>query len=236
MSSYRTAKDDLAEEKRRRGEVEAECKQLRADLAKATAQLRTAASGQTRFDHIKLDLAAAYKKQEATTLEFKAANAAALQYKTEVSALRKRLESAEQCASELKQAGAGFRGRPRGHAGAAEVEQRWETMSLAARRTALCRHSSDIKDALLDGGCDDWLPSSLALALESLGILDNLLRTKIVALARFKTVEELAALLKEDLSIELSLFVRSELNISDADYDKLRLSFCKRYDPDKARW
>eukprot|EP00965_Chrysotila_dentata_P133608 4418802-Pleurochrysis_carterae.AAC.1 len=57
---------------------------------------------------------------------------------------------------------------------------------VGARRTALCRHGSDIKDALLDAGCENLLPSSLALPLQSVGLLDELLRTKIVAERRFK--------------------------------------------------
>eukprot|EP00965_Chrysotila_dentata_P147243 4861601-Pleurochrysis_carterae.AAC.1 len=44
-------------------------------------------------------------------------------------------------------------------------------------------------------GCEDWLPSSLALALQSLGLLDGLLRTKMIAQIRFELVEELAELL-----------------------------------------
>eukprot|EP00965_Chrysotila_dentata_P031681 1056771-Pleurochrysis_carterae.AAC.1 len=93
-------------------------------------------------------------------------------------------------------------GRPRGHAGRAELESRWETLSAGARRTALYRHSGDIKDALLDAGCDDWLPSCLALALQSLGIMDDLLRTKIVAVERFKLVSELAAILQAEWNLD----------------------------------
>eukprot|EP00965_Chrysotila_dentata_P150487 4970928-Pleurochrysis_carterae.AAC.1 len=73
--------------------------------------------------------------------------------------LERRLEAAEQFASEMKEVEMNRGGRPRGHAGRAELEQRWEFMSAVARRLALCRHSSDIKDALMDAGCDDWLPS-----------------------------------------------------------------------------
>eukprot|EP00965_Chrysotila_dentata_P010473 341129-Pleurochrysis_carterae.AAC.1 len=92
------------------------------------------------------------------------------------------------------------RGRPKGHAGRAELEGKWELMSYTARRSAISRHSTDIKNAILDVGGEDWLPSCLAIALKSLGMMDDLLRTKIVAVERFKLVEELAAVLKAEWS------------------------------------
>eukprot|EP00965_Chrysotila_dentata_P180868 5970197-Pleurochrysis_carterae.AAC.1 len=42
MSAYRTAQENLAEERRERGKANAECTQLRADLTKANVQLRAA--------------------------------------------------------------------------------------------------------------------------------------------------------------------------------------------------
>eukprot|EP00965_Chrysotila_dentata_P080966 2672479-Pleurochrysis_carterae.AAC.1 len=225
MTSYRSAMrnlqdekqrrtDDLAEEKRTRAKVEAECALLRAGLAKANVQLRVAAGMQSRLDNSRQDLAAASKKYAEQATELQAAKAritklltelddAKLMYQTAteqlgdnakaaaetagtMAALQRRLDAAEQYASEIKEAGLDRGGRPRGHAGRAQLEQRWEQMTESARRSALCRHSSDIKGALLDAGCDDWLPSCLALALRSLGLMDNLLRTKSVAEERFK--------------------------------------------------
>eukprot|EP00965_Chrysotila_dentata_P205546 6183023-Pleurochrysis_carterae.AAC.1 len=155
---------------------------------------------------------------------------------SDVDALQHRATAAEKEVAEVASASANKGGRPRGHSGRSELEARWETMSTSARRSALSRHASDIKDALLDANCEDWLPSCLALALQSIGLMDELLRTKPVALEQFKLVEELAALLQAEWSVDLSLFVRSELNLSDADYDRLRLTFCKKYVASKSRW
>eukprot|EP00965_Chrysotila_dentata_P225185 6194608-Pleurochrysis_carterae.AAC.1 len=158
------------------------------------------------------------------------------EHKREMAALELRATSAEGREAEMKSACLDRGGRPRGHAARAELEGRWEQMSGLALRSALCRHSGDIRDALLDAGCEDWLPSCLALALRSVGLMDDLLRTNIVAEERFKLVKELAELLEAEWSIGLSFFVRSKLNISDRDYDKLRQAFSKKYDASKSRW
>eukprot|EP00965_Chrysotila_dentata_P084566 2791303-Pleurochrysis_carterae.AAC.6 len=98
-------------------------------------------------------------------------------------------------------------------------------MSVTARRSTLWRHAFDIKDALLDAGCEDWVPSCFALALQSLGLMDLLLRLKIVARQRLQLVQELSQILQAEWGVDLSLFVRNELNLSDSEYDKLRLAF-----------
>eukprot|EP00965_Chrysotila_dentata_P063576 2106370-Pleurochrysis_carterae.AAC.4 len=56
------------------------------------------------------------------------------------------------------------------------------------------------------------------------------------AVACLQLAEKIAATLQNSLNIDLSSFVRGELNLSDSDYDKLRLSFCKRYDPARCAW
>eukprot|EP00965_Chrysotila_dentata_P096028 3172662-Pleurochrysis_carterae.AAC.1 len=158
------------------------------------------------------------------------------EYTMKLTHAERRAAAAEQQYKELKEASRDVGGRPRGHAGREELKRRWSSMSGTARRSALCRHASDIKNALLDAGCEDWIPSCLALALQSLGLMDLLLRTKIVARQRLQLEHELAAILQAEWGIDLSLFVRNELNISDSEYDKLRLAFCKRYLLGNCRW
>eukprot|EP00965_Chrysotila_dentata_P244758 6206152-Pleurochrysis_carterae.AAC.1 len=123
----------------------------------------------------------------------------AAEHERALAALRKRADAAESRLADFRHAsGVETRGRPRGHAGQAELESRWDVMSSSARRSALCRHSSDIRDALLDAGCEDWLPSCLALALKGIGLMEDLLRTKLVAEHRFELVEEMAELLRSE--------------------------------------
>eukprot|EP00965_Chrysotila_dentata_P259943 6213735-Pleurochrysis_carterae.AAC.2 len=170
-----------------------------AKLKSANAQLTKL---QSELDNAKVMYETATKQLAEQVAEHESAVA---KYKRELAALQRRLDKAEHQAAELQSVCADAVGRPRGHAGATDIQQRWDVMSAAARRTALCRHGSDIKDALLDSGCQDWLPSCLALALKSLGLMDDLLRTKLVAEWRFQFAEELANLLKADLNIIVAL-------------------------------
>eukprot|EP00965_Chrysotila_dentata_P021951 726544-Pleurochrysis_carterae.AAC.1 len=64
------------------------------------------------------------------------------------------LLQAEQAAhhTELKEASCDPGGRPRGHAGREKLEQKWSSMSAGARRAALCRHTSEIKNKLMGRG------------------------------------------------------------------------------------
>eukprot|EP00965_Chrysotila_dentata_P047404 1572769-Pleurochrysis_carterae.AAC.1 len=71
-------------------------------------------------------------------------------------------------------------------------------MGPAARRKALVRHINDISTALMSAGSIDWLPSSLALALKSMGILDELLATKVFAEIKLQLVEDLGNVLKAE--------------------------------------
>eukprot|EP00965_Chrysotila_dentata_P040268 1336554-Pleurochrysis_carterae.AAC.1 len=62
---------------------------------------------------------------------------------------------------ELKEASRDTGGRPRGHAGRAALEAKWDNLSPKAQKMALYRHAFDIRCVLLGAGCEDWLPSSL---------------------------------------------------------------------------
>eukprot|EP00965_Chrysotila_dentata_P036485 1214209-Pleurochrysis_carterae.AAC.1 len=58
-------------------------------------------------------------------------------------------------------------------------------MSHHARRQALLRHANDITTSLMAAGCIDWLPSSFALALKSMGMWDELMATRAAAEMKF---------------------------------------------------
>ena len=59
------------------------------------------------------------------------------------------------------------RGRPAGHRGAEWLTENWDSYKYDARRQAFWRHCSDIRAALATAGIDDWLPSALAVVLDS---------------------------------------------------------------------
>eukprot|EP00965_Chrysotila_dentata_P018773 624718-Pleurochrysis_carterae.AAC.1 len=57
--------------------------------------------------------------------------------------------------------------------------------------------------------------------------------TRVVAELKLELIHDLARVLKAEWGMGLSLLVRTELSISYADYDKLRLAFCKRFDVER---
>eukprot|EP00965_Chrysotila_dentata_P129938 4295172-Pleurochrysis_carterae.AAC.1 len=182
MSSYRTALDNLKDERKARERVEVECKELRAELTKTLTHLRVGSGVQPRYDHAREELAAAFEKSEALAQEVKEAKAkisklqdemddAKLMYQTATeqladtaaehakalstleqqrAALQCRAEAAEQQVAEVAAECVNKGERPRGHAGRAELEDKWELLSESSRRSALNRHTSDVKNALLD--------------------------------------------------------------------------------------
>eukprot|EP00965_Chrysotila_dentata_P113153 3738828-Pleurochrysis_carterae.AAC.1 len=84
MALYRATLKDLDEEQRLEAEAEKENKQLRADLAKANVQFRTADATNTRFEHMKADLAAAGRKQAAAAAELKTVRSHVLTLKSDL--------------------------------------------------------------------------------------------------------------------------------------------------------
>ena len=127
-------------------------------------------------------------------------------------------------------AGKKGRGRPKGHAGQDVIKEKWDSFNLDARRKALLRHTNDILHALNSAGCVDWLPSAFMLALKKIGLYDTIMNTKVMAEARCDLVKDLANVLSAEWGPKLAVFCRTELSLSYRDYDKLRLSFCKRFD------
>jgi hypothetical protein len=122
------------------------------------------------------------------------------------------------------------RGRPAGHAGRAAIEAKWSTYrTLKARNEAIRRHQTDIVQVLKEGRCNDWLPASLAGALESTGMIDDLWGTRLFAKRRWKFAQELAEVLQAEWNVELALYCKLDVELSDSQYAKLRLAFCKQY-------
>lgn len=71
-------------------------------------------------------------------------------------------------------------------------------MSVSARRQALWRHTNAICVALMRAGSIDWLPSCFALALKSMGHLEELMSTRVLADLKLEVVRDLARVLKAE--------------------------------------
>eukprot|EP00965_Chrysotila_dentata_P119334 3944958-Pleurochrysis_carterae.AAC.3 len=69
-----------------------------------------------------------------------------------------------------------------------------------------------------------------------MGMIEELWSTKIVAGMRFELIKSISDLLAAEWGGPLALFVRNKLTLSDTDYEKLRLAFCKRYDSATGLW
>ena len=141
-----------------------------------------------------------------------------------IDSLRAKLQEAKEELGHQKQ------GRPKGHAGQDVLEERWHSYTKAAKKKALFRHTNDIVFALMSAGCIDWLPSALVLALKKVGLYEAMMQTKVMADTRLQMVKDLGEVLAAEWGPKLAIFCRSELTLSFRDYDKLRLSFCKRFD------
>ena len=128
------------------------------------------------------------------------------------------------------------RGRPRGHRGREDLEERWDELSTRARSTALLRHTSDIVTALQTAGIDDWLPSALVMALKHLQVFGEILSTRDIAEIKYQLVTDLSEVLAAEWGVKLAIFVRTELNLSHSDWLKMRLAFCKTHDSTKDTW
>eukprot|EP00965_Chrysotila_dentata_P055549 1842847-Pleurochrysis_carterae.AAC.2 len=260
--SYRFALEkELREERELREKAESKRGEAEHAEAKAVAEMRNADAVKKRLEHAQAEVAASAQRSAAHATEIKSLKkqVAALEreltstkedlslattqlddtttrLEEKIDELTRQLKTQSSQHASLKELHRNRGGRPRGHAGKESLEQRWEEMKPTARRAAMMRHARDIEGALRAAGVEDWSPSCFALALKSLNVLDSLFRTKAFASRQFDLAEHLAAVLKAEWGVRLALFLRSELKLTETDYSKLRLSFCKRYDQGKDHW
>ena len=121
------------------------------------------------------------------------------------------------------------RGRPKGVAGMAELNERWLDMNKGARYKALARHSKDVYGKLDDAGTDNWIPDSLATALDAHGLVDTLWETKPFRNRRMSFTRDLRDILQAEWSVPLAIYAKNDLGMSDRNYNKLRLAFSHVY-------
>eukprot|EP00965_Chrysotila_dentata_P196284 6177478-Pleurochrysis_carterae.AAC.1 len=109
-------------------------------------------------------------------------------------------------------------------------------MGAEARRQAMARHTGDICAALSAAKAHDWLPACFMLALKRLGMFDEVMSTRVVADVKFNLVKDLLGILQAEWGVPLAIYLRTEVQLSDRAYEKLRLALCKRFDSATSLW
>ena len=120
-----------------------------------------------------------------------------------------------------------MRGRPRGVKGWAALDEAWTSMSRAARGMALGRHNLEVYNKLESIGVDDFMPESLAVALETHGILALLWETRPLIKMKMAFAHDLRKILAAEWGVQLAIYFKNDVGLSDRDYDKARLALSK---------
>ena len=140
---------------------------------------------------------------------------------------------ADVAVDELKAATRKKMGRPQGNAGATELEARWGTMTKSARSKAFWRHSQDIEQALVRAGIEDWSIAAFARVLDRRGLIPHLMSTKPLCAEKMSLASDLAGILAAEYNADLANHVIDEVELSQGQYQKLRLALCKTHTEDK---
>eukprot|EP00965_Chrysotila_dentata_P143764 4750114-Pleurochrysis_carterae.AAC.1 len=93
----------------------------------------------------------------------------------------------------------------------------------------MSRHTHDIATHLEEQAVDWELNNALADALGWLDLTPDLLSTRPFMMARMQFATEPSELLQAERNLNLALYLKTELGISDANYLRLRLAMCKEY-------
>ena len=125
------------------------------------------------------------------------------------------------------------RGRPAGHRGADWLIANWAAYNANSRKLAFWRHCEDIRDALQAAGYDNWLPSALAVVLDStpagdLGSwVDVLWATRQFAKRRNELVGQLRDVAQGEWGVDLAQHALTEVGLSTHQYQQLRNIFSR---------
>ena len=125
------------------------------------------------------------------------------------------------------------RGRPAGHRGADLLCEKWDDYTTEARRKAFWRHCEDIKAGLRDAGVDNWLPSALAVVLNSMEAgedgswVDVLFSTRPFCKRKCALISSLQDVLHAEWGTDLSQHALVEVGLSHSQYQSLRNAFSK---------
>jgi hypothetical protein len=124
------------------------------------------------------------------------------------------------------------RGRPAGHRGADHLNEFWDDMNYDARRQAFWRHCQDIRQGLDSAGIHEWLPSALAVVLDSLHAgevtwVDQLFSTRPFCLRKNELITDLGGILRDEWGVDLAQHAITEVGLSERQYQALRNCFSK---------
>jgi hypothetical protein len=193
---------------------------------------RKSAQGEAAADKVNQVLG---RSMRTISEQYAAATGALASASEKVESLQGELENVsaerDELAEEVARGREGKMGRPSGFAGRAAIEAKWESYaSNAARNKAILRHQSEIRQVLQDANCSDWLPAALAGALKLEGLLEDLWATRLIAKLRWEFAKELSEVLHAEWNVQLALYCKLDVELSNSQYLKLRLAFCKQYD------
>ena len=126
------------------------------------------------------------------------------------------------------------RGRPAGHRGADWLLDNWDGYTVGSRKVAFWRHCVDIRDALQAAGCENWLPSALAVVLDWMPAgdtggswVDMLWATRQFARRRNELVSQLKDVAEGEWGVDLAQYAITEVGLSTRQYQRLRNAFSR---------
>lgn len=125
------------------------------------------------------------------------------------------------------------RGRPAGHKGADWLCEQWDTYSSDGKRQAFWRHCHDIKEALHEGGVENWLPSALAVVLDAMPAgeagswVDVLFSSRPFCKRKCLLIKSLRDILQAEWGTDVAQHALVEVGLSHSQYQGLRNAFSK---------
>ena len=223
-----------------------QAREVRSLTERLGTAMNKAAAASERLAHAMSSIAALGETARETQLILNATarNIAALEEtvswsEVRVPELEEQLASCEEClavldsglAEEVARTGP-KKGRPVGHRGADWLLEHWDDYNPDARRQAFHRHCVEIRDKLSSSGIANWLPSALAVVLDSMPAangswVDQLFSSRPFCKRKNDFVSDLRDLIQAEWGADLALFALIEVGLSQPMYQKLRNAFNK---------
>ena len=125
------------------------------------------------------------------------------------------------------------RGRPAGHRGADWLLANWAGYNANSRKVAFWRHCEDIRDALKAADYENWLPSAVAVVLDSTPAgdsgswVDLLWASRQFARRRNDLIGQLRGIAQSEWGVDLAQYAITEVGLSTRQYQRLRNAFSR---------
>ena len=205
-------------------------KKLSGDVAQLRSDLRASVKGVAELDEAPACSLERIAELEAGLVDTEAALEAAEARLTDTE--EQLMDSEAQLTVETAKT-APKRGRPAGRRGADWLVDLWDTYTPDARKQAFWRHCQDTRAALEQGAIDNWLPSALAVVLDSISAgdhgswVDVLFASRPFCKRKNALVKDLDSILHAEWSLDLAQHALVEVGLSQPQYQSLRNAFSK---------